>query len=406
MLLVSSAALGWSAESPVVQSHKRGVCANELSAADFDALRPGVAWWYNWFHETKDTRPGMEFEPMIWNGASDRIAGARRYLAGAPKPRVLMALNEPNLTGQANLAPKDAAARWTEIVAVARSAGVPLVGPHMAIGAPDNEVVKGWDPIQGKERNLSYMIDFLDAFFHYVKPDQVDGIGVHAYGNIWELKWAVDELYKKYGKPIWVTEFAEWGANGDDAEIAYMIAAVDFFERSPHVAGYAWFKERMGQGGGKMSLLEPESGKLTRLGELYVHMPIHDPAAFYHVPGRMEAESDIAMKGVALEPTRDTDGWLNVCEIETGDWIDYQINVGSAGTYELAVRLAGASPIRFRITQDSRDLGAINVARPQGTQQWETATTTLHLAAGRQTIRLEAQSSGAALNWLEFSYTP
>lgn len=382
-------------------STKRGVCANKLSAEDFKALQPGVSWFYNWHYESADARPGMDYQPMIWNGGADRLAGAQSYLGSHAKPRMLMGLNEPNLRGQANLAPKDAAAVWAKIAQIAKAKGVKLTGPHMAISAPGNEIVMGWDPAQNKERNLSYMIDFLDVFFHYAGKDSTDGIGIHCYGNAGELKWAVGELYKKYGKPVWVTEFAQWNAKDAFAEVEYMMETVDFMERSPQVAGYAWFKERMGKGN-KMSLLAEESGKLTKLGNLYVHMPVHDVAVFYPVPGRIEAEADVRMNGVKLELTSDDDGWFNAGDITAGDWMEYQLNVATAGTYTVNVRaVEGAATLR--ITQNGAELAKVSVAKPEGDAKGATGKATLRLAAGRQTIRVEAVTGGFGLNWLEFA---
>jgi hypothetical protein len=258
----------------------------------------------------------------------------------------------------------------------------------------------GFDPVQNKERNLSYMIDFLDAFFFYAGKDSVDGIGIHCYGNAGELKWAVGELYKKYGKPIWVTEFAQWGAKDAFAEVEYMMETVDFMERSPQVAGYAWFKERMGKGN-KMSLLAEESGKLTKLGNLYVHMPVHDAAVFYPVPGRIEAEGDVRMSGVKLELTSDDDGWFNAGNIDAGDWMEYQLNVATAGTYTVNVRaVEGAATLR--ITQKGAELATVSVPKPEGEAKGATGKATIRLAAGRQTIRVEAVTGGFGLNWLEF----
>src|ERR1035437_5207474 len=31
-----------------VQSRKRGIAVNSMSAADFEAVAPGVSWYYNW----------------------------------------------------------------------------------------------------------------------------------------------------------------------------------------------------------------------------------------------------------------------------------------------------------------------------------------------------------------------
>lgn len=405
LLFACAATVASAYEAPVIQSWKRGLCANKLSAADFKALQPGVSWWYNWFHNDNGMTPSgatMQFEPMIWNMGADRIEGARSYLGSHPKPRVLLVLNEPNLRGQGNIAPKEASEKWTAIVALAKSYNIPVVGPNMAIGAPANEVVKGFDPIQGKERNLSYMIDWLEAFFHYAGPSASQGIGLHAYGNIGELKWAVGEMYKKYHKPVWVTEFAEWNAQGNYGEADYMIQAVDFLERSPEVAGYAWFKERLTGGAKKMSLLG-EDGKLTKLGELYVHMPSHDPRTFYPVPGRVAAVADTTMNEVGIEMTTDTDGWFNVSKIRPGSWMDYQLDVARAGAYTLTTRLSSAQPVTLRVMANDSTIATISVPSPQGGGNWQTITTSVTLPAGKQTLRVQSETSGVLLNWFEFT---
>lgn len=387
---------------------RRGLCANKLSAEDFKALEPGVGWWYNWYHENKDAVRGtsVKFIPMIWNEAPDRIAGATSYLRGDKDAPMLFAINEPNLTGQANLSPKDAVESWNKIAALAKARGVPLIGPHMAIGAPTNEIVKGYDPIQKKERNLSYMNDWLDAFFHYVDPATVDGIGLHAYGNIHELKWAVGEMHKKYGKPVWLTEFAWWDARDVAAEAEYMIEALDFLERDPRVAGYAWFKERMGKGPTKLNLLEEGTpGQLTRLGKIYVSFPTHDPAFFHRVPGKIEAEADTTMSGVKPSLTTDPGGKFEVGDIDAGDWMDYQIEVAAAGSHRLDLRLSGGRAVEVRVLCDGREIGRVKSPAVTGAEAsaWRTVGADVTLPAGRHTLRLEAVVGGLTLNWLELA---
>lgn len=383
---------------------KRGLCANKLSPEDIKALEPGVGWWYNWYHETNDGVRGgsMLFIPMIWDEAPDRLSGAENFLRRSPKPPMLFAINEPNLTGQANLAPQDAVEPWKKISRLAKSRGIPLIGPHMAIGAPGNEIVNGWDPIQNKRRNLSYMIDWMDAFFHYVDPATVDGIGLHAYGNIHELKWSVGELYKKYNKPVWMTEFAWWDAKDVADEAAYMIEALDFLERSPQVAGYAWFKERMGRGPTKLNLLvEGKPGELTKLGKIYVNFPTHDPKFFAKVPGRIEAEADTTMSGVKPALTTDPGGKFEVGDIDAGDWMDYQIDVAAAGRYRLDLRHQGGNAVDMKVLCDGREVGAVK--GPGASGEWKTTGAEITLPAGRHTLRLQAVGGGYALNWLELT---
>ncbi|MDB5052145.1 MAG: carbohydrate-binding protein, partial [Bacilli bacterium] len=58
------------------------------------------------------------------------------------------------------------------------------------------------------------------------------------------------------------------------------------------------------------------------------------------IPGKIEAESYSAMSGIQTETTTDTGGGLNVGYIDTGDWMDYSVNVQSAGTYTVGFRVA------------------------------------------------------------------
>jgi len=84
-----------------VQSRKRGIPVNSMSAADFEAVAPGVSWYYNW-GTTPLTLPGdvtMDFIPMVWNGSSGFQTALTSYLAAGNRPWRVFALNEPNLKG-------------------------------------------------------------------------------------------------------------------------------------------------------------------------------------------------------------------------------------------------------------------------------------------------------------------
>jgi hypothetical protein len=252
------------------------VCAQNLSPADFKALAPGVSWWYNWHFEPDAVPPagGPEFVPMLWGDAAGSWDGLERSLKTGRRPRIILGLNEPNLKSQSNLDPAVAAKAWKRLKALADSRGIPLVGPQVAIGSAPNDSVNGWEPGWKRMETYTYMIPYLDAFFGRLGSGYAPALAVHSYGNAGELKWAVGELAKRYGGPVWVTEFNEYKAADEDAQITYMKQAVDFMEKSPDVAGYAWFMARI-PGMPLYSLLEREPGRLTRLGEVYVSLPAH-----------------------------------------------------------------------------------------------------------------------------------
>ena len=106
-----------------VQSTKRGICVNKFSAEDFQAVAPGVLWYYNWHYETKDIPPAgvkMEFLPMAWGDTpehplSSRASGMAQRLPGgdtlitepaggralevAPDGRIVWEFRSPHRTG-------------------------------------------------------------------------------------------------------------------------------------------------------------------------------------------------------------------------------------------------------------------------------------------------------------------
>jgi len=259
-------------EAPSAPSPKRGVCVRGLSAEDFAALAPGVSWWYNWHFEPAVgfafAEPG--FVPMLWSDHPDLLVGFRGYVRQS-HPGVAFVINEPNLKGQAFMTPAAVAAAIRRARRIVGPSGIRLVGPHMAIGTAPDASVRAPDPVTGKEVVYTYMIPYLDAVKRALGDEDLPELGLHVYGNLGELKWAVGELARRYGKPVWVTEFNQSASADAKAQADYLAQAVDFLERSPDAAGYAWFMARMDSVTG--SLLEKEPGKLTALGRLYVGLP-------------------------------------------------------------------------------------------------------------------------------------
>jgi len=120
--------------------------------------------------------------------------------------------------------------------------------------------------------------------------------------------------------------------------------------------------------------------------------------------GRIEAEAYAAMHGIQTEDTWDVGGGKNVGWIDNGDWMDYQVNIPSAGTYTMRFRVASPnSGTGFQIKKANGSvLGSVSVPNTGWWQGWQTITTTVTLEAGVQTIRLQSTSwNGWNINWLE-----
>lgn len=116
---------------------------------------------------------------------------------------------------------------------------------------------------------------------------------------------------------------------------------------------------------------------------------------------KLEAELYTAMSGVQTENTGDVGGGLNVGYIADDDWMEYGVNIQSAGTYSLKIRLA--SPLSGKVLQVKNSGGTVlmNVPVPNtgGYQNWQTVDTTITLSAGQQTLRIYALLGDWNINW-------
>jgi endoglucanase len=119
---------------------------------------------------------------------------------------------------------------------------------------------------------------------------------------------------------------------------------------------------------------------------------------------RIEAENYTNMYGVQKEGTIDVGGAQDVGYIDNGDWMDYSVNVSSAGTYAINLRLASPNGGQLQIKNSAGTvLATVSVPNTGGYQNWQTVSTNVTLAAGTQTIRIYSTSNGWNINWWEIA---
>jgi hypothetical protein len=110
------------------------------------------------------------------------------------------------------------------------------------------------------------------------------------------------------------------------------------------------------------------------------------------------------MSGIQTETTTDAGGGSNVGWIDANDWMDYSVNVATAGTYNLSFRVAsGTTGGQVQLRKGSTVLATANIPGTGGWQTWSTITTTAALTAGTQTFRLHAVTSGFNINYVQFA---
>jgi len=111
--------------------------------------------------------------------------------------------------------------------------------------------------------------------------------------------------------------------------------------------------------------------------------------------------------GVDLEATTDSGGGYDLGWTATGQWFKYTVNVATAGTYALSLRLAAPTAVTNALQIDNAagtDLtGVITAPATGGYQDWTTVTANITLPAGVQTLTVDQDSPGWNINYLTFA---
>lgn len=144
----------------------------------------------------------------------------------------------------------------------------------------------------------------------------------------------------------------------------------------------------------------------------------------FAIPGRIEAEhyrgggegkgyhdttpgnsgGQLRSDDVDIEPTTDTSGGYDVGWIAEGEWLAYDVNVATAGTYRVMVRVASPSGSRrFHLAVDGKNVtGSLTVPWTGGWQQWVDVVTNVKLTPGNHTLRFVAEGDRFNLNHITF----
>ncbi len=394
------------------KSAKRGISTNFKVAEMPDLLGFGVSWCYDWGSDYNPARQGqlsrndMTYAPMGWNDAPDGKDLSSNRNTGS---EYLLGFNEPNLSGQAYLTPREAAARWADMVEVAAASRLRLVSPAMCWGTmPGYSDPEVW----------------LDDFFAQpgVSPDQVDAISGHAYmPNTAGVK-AFCRKFAKYGKPFWLTEFC-YDLNGqisnDPAKhIAFMSDIITYLEADPLIGKYAWFMDTgMGDVGGNCALIDwvgKPAPVLSPLGVLYNSASSLDKETHYAPGENIPAEhySDSSATAIAagegwsatVVPSLTTDS-AGTLDIGFGPdcWVEYMVDVPADGTFRLDVRYAAPRAVEMALTTQWIEDQKVELQATGGDTGWTSAGVPVAMLSGRQTIRLTYAKGTARINWIRLT---
>ncbi len=134
--------------------------------------------------------------------------------------------------------------------------------------------------------------------------------------------------------------------------------------------------------------------------------------AYHDTSTANEAGTSYRTSGVEIEASGDAGGGWNVGWMKTGEWLEYTINVATAGSYTLGLRVAsqGAGGTVSVLFNDVDKTGAISIPDTGGWQTYTTLTTTVQLTAGVQVMKLLVNSQGASgfagnINYIDLTAT-
>ena len=126
----------------------------------------------------------------------------------------------------------------------------------------------------------------------------------------------------------------------------------------------------------------------------------------YHVTSINGSANSYRTDGVDIEACTDTGGGYNIGWTAAGQWFRYTVNVATAGTYNVAFRVASnttAGTLHLQNSSGTNLTGSVAVPVTGGWQNWTTVNATATLPAGQQTLTLAEDSGGFNVNLMTFT---
>jgi len=263
------------------KSAKKGLCippGENFHCGDLSAFS-NVSWWYNWHvtpnHEMEPPEDHCtcesgscgpppqhkSFIPMVW-GYDEENRPWHDDINDIvdDKYEIILGFNEPNHSDQSDIPPEEAAAAWMELQTLYPDKI--LVSP-----APAGGNTNWFDPFFEECKILGCRIDYL---------------ATHDYdGNADHVMNRLEMLYNRYGKKIWLTEFAKCCTHDFDEIVDFAKEIIPRLEEADFVYRYSWFitrynekdKNRYVDGDWfvdpQNALFEKDSDQLSRIGKIY-----------------------------------------------------------------------------------------------------------------------------------------
>lgn len=245
-----------------------------------------IDWGYNWGIQPRydTTQANFEFVPMIWsaNTGGNNLANQINAVLnledefGIEISHVL-GFNEPELSTQANMSVQQALDAWDVMTNAFESTDLKMVSPAVSgNGGLQNWLYPFMDEVESRNADGNPGNDL-----------QVDAIAYHFYTVAFnpqaeanKVLEQIDEIWSRYQRPIWLTEFAGTSFSLDNPvhsieertafNKAFLEILIPEFEARPYLERYAWWQfGALGQPYSALSTVSEGVFTPTSIGEVY-----------------------------------------------------------------------------------------------------------------------------------------
>ncbi|HEX3515867.1 MAG TPA: carbohydrate-binding protein, partial [Trebonia sp.] len=124
----------------------------------------------------------------------------------------------------------------------------------------------------------------------------------------------------------------------------------------------------------------------------------------YNVAAVNGSANSYRSDGVDLEATTDTGGGYDIGWTAAGQWFNYTVNVATAGTYAVSLRLAAPTAVTDALhisnAAGTNLTGSVTAPATGGYQNWTTVTASVTLPAGVQTLTVHQDNPGWNIHYL------
>lgn len=246
---------GIKADTPLTPNGKK---AGSAGGRAVPFWKEHLGWWYDWT-PSPGNQDNVIGAAMLWgdgdNGEEDQKRW-QEFQTLSEAPQYLLGFNEPDCQGadtSASMTVEKAVQVWNDNIVPWGEKGSLLGSPSMCM-----QLAETWLE-QFNQSSLNRSWDF--TAIHVYKPD-MDGV-----------RDDIEHYWTKYGKPIWVTEFAcvydqdGFTACSDQGQIDQWIKdLVDLFEGDDRIMAYGYT-----DGGGLNDMWLPTNGdSLSEAGQTYL----------------------------------------------------------------------------------------------------------------------------------------